>query len=298
MNLVHGLTYALSGIINMLYMTKILELALDFKWVTKNGKSYADEFFIKKSGIKTTSKWKELWLKLNEKYKRSNYLLSYYLDKIIEKGKMGLSYKTARFIKLHIFRGVRLLIFQSILIPIIISQNCVMKPYLIFCIILMTTGIILQASILLMNNLKMGFVNNYHLSIFSSLDKDNVPIYTLSVRSLLKYFLEVFGRNFASIIIGFAGIYSALYFLNGSFRNIESHSAFFRWAEFIYFSIASISTTGYGDISALNVLNKLFCSLEIIIGLLFITILVLAFSTTHSPEKSDFIHILEDDSKN
>ena len=47
-----------------------------------------------------------------------------------------------------------------------------------------------------------------------------------------------------------------------------------RWNQLVYFSLATLTTFGYGDISPINPLARLWSTLEAVTGVLYVAILV------------------------
>lgn len=274
----------------ILILTKFIEIGLDLRWVIKHGKYFANDLLKYIPEVSNDEDWQTKWTKLEKKHKRSYFLLSKLIKEFIKKSEYRFVRKLLNIIKCYIFRGVFLVIFQSLIVPIIIlfnRQNGFYSVYLYVVIIILVSGLILTTIFLLFNNLKLGFINNFQLSILSQLDKYDRPEFRLSVRDLLTRFLIIFGRNLISIIIGFAGIYTALYYINKLiyFKGISTSCPILVWFEFIYYSVVTLTTTGYGDINSIHWISRITSSLELIVSLTFITILVLSFQVTYFHKK-------------
>ena len=84
--------------------------------------------------------------------------------------------------------------------------------------------------------------------------------------------------SFLMIGIAFASIYLSIYRLdNMAFSGVvsNSHSP---WLDMIYFSFATITTVGWGDIAAVNQFAKIVAILESIVGLIFNAIVISRFA--------------------
>lgn len=84
--------------------------------------------------------------------------------------------------------------------------------------------------------------------------------------------------SFLMIGIAFASIYLSIYRLdNMAFSGVvaNSHSP---WLDMIYYSFATITTVGWGDIAAVNQFAKIVAILESIVGLIFNAIVISRFA--------------------
>jgi|GEM_PF-2918113 len=89
-------------------------------------------------------------------------------------------------------------------------------------------------------------------------------------------FLGKYIACFVTVIIGFSGIYKMLYSMDSSgfyFRE-PATGTFDSFVNFIYFSLVTIATLGYGDISPVNWNAKIAVMFEIIVGVVFLVIMI------------------------
>lgn len=277
----------------ILLAIKTAEICLDIAWALRWGSDFADEIMLAMPKLKYIEDWRETWNAAIVKYKREDYLLLRYLKKKERDRRTARLLKISfSFLRKYIYRGSLLVFLLSLSIPY--SQYVGIQGLVFYqcsAAVLLLIGLFIQALALLFNNLKMGFINNFHLSVFSSLEKKGTPIYLLSIRTILKNFFRVLGRNLAAMVIGFAGIYSALFFVCPRYLKEISASAnpIINWFHMLYFSVITASTTGFGDLGTTHVVPRMLFAFEIILGILYITVLVIAFSHTISPEKPDWI---------
>ncbi len=280
-------------IIVALYLFKTIEIGLDIVWDIRWGSIFADEIMLRLPDLRYIEDWRETWNAATAKYKRGDYLLLKYLTKKeSDRRAAHLLIRFFSFLKKRLYRGSILVCLLSLSIPF--SQHFRMPAFFFYkyvVIYVLIIGLSVQALALLFNNLKMGFINNFHLSVFSSREKSGIPIYRLSIRIILENFFRVLGRNFAALILGFAGIYSALFFIYpGYFANLSlSAHPLINWLHMLYFSIITASTTGYGDLGTTQVFPRMLFAYEIVLGILYLIVLVIAFSHTIFPEKPGWI---------
>lgn len=91
----------------------------------------------------------------------------------------------------------------------------------------------------------------------------------------LTHVLTLFGVLILLIVLSFSADYQALYVLNSEnfkFATLPSSSFSLQFFEFLYFSLITFSTVGFGDIVPLTIAGKLLVMLEI-----FLSFLVLVF---------------------
>ena len=280
-------------IILLLYVVKTSEISFGIFWDMRWGTMFADEIMLKMPGLRYIEDWRESWDAAIVKYKREDYLLLKYLTKKeYDRNAAGSLLIFLTFLRKYLYRGSILVCLLSLSIPL--SQYFRIPIFLYYsslAIFVLLIGLTVQALALLFNNLKMGFINNFHLSVFSSREKNGIPIYRVSIRTILANFFRVWGRNFAALILGFAGIYSALFFARPEYFRTLSTTDYplVKWLHMLYFSVITVSTTGYGDLGTTQVIPRMLFAYEIILGILYLIVLVIAFSHTIFPEKPDWI---------
>lgn len=85
------------------------------------------------------------------------------------------------------------------------------------------------------------------------------------------------------LLIGlvWASTYAVIHLLApGSFENIESDPQS-SWNQFIYFSLANLTTLGYGDIVPLTPFSRIWAALEAATGLLYLAVFIARLVTAH-----------------
>lgn len=105
------------------------------------------------------------------------------------------------------------------------------------------------------------------------IDIESVPeIREAIVGAILKY---------AGIIVSFATIFSGLQDYSHARAFVISHSSGFQYFDFIYYSVITITTVGYGDILAATLSAKLFTMTEIMFGLGYVLLLFTMLITVY-----------------
>ena len=87
--------------------------------------------------------------------------------------------------------------------------------------------------------------------------------------------------------IAWAAVYTFLEILiPGSFYADASHlpAGHLRWSEFLYFSFATLTTLGYGDITPVNSYGRSLSLLEAVTGVLYIAIMIARLVSLYQPE--------------
>jgi hypothetical protein len=95
----------------------------------------------------------------------------------------------------------------------------------------------------------------------------------------LTHVLTLFGVLIILIVLSFSAYYQALYLLNSEnfkFTTLPSSSFSLKFFEFIYFSLITFSSVGFGDIVPLTIAGKLLVMMEV-----FLSFLVLVFGITN-----------------
>lgn len=87
----------------------------------------------------------------------------------------------------------------------------------------------------------------------------------------LTHILTLFGILIILIVLSFSADYQALYVLsseNFKFATSLNNSFFLQFFEFIYFSLITFSSVGFGDIVPLTISGKLLVMMEVILSFL------------------------------
>jgi hypothetical protein len=84
--------------------------------------------------------------------------------------------------------------------------------------------------------------------------------------------------SFLMIGVAFASIYLSVYRLDNMAFSGVSPSNHAPWLDMIYFSFATITTVGWGDITAVNQFAKVIAILQSIVGLIFNAIVISRFA--------------------
>jgi len=100
---------------------------------------------------------------------------------------------------------------------------------------------------------------------------------------LLRDFARLFIWLMTMVILGYAGVFSGLQALvpGGAFRGLDGS-----WAplQFLYFSVVTIATVGYGDILPASTAARLITASEVLAGLSLLVFLMTAFTMTMEPD--------------
>ncbi len=107
----------------------------------------------------------------------------------------------------------------------------------------------------------------FNREYWSWLEYKILEITSLYTTSILRWATTTF-----VFAIFMAGIYAALdYFLDDSLRTIQGTA---HWYDYIYFSVITMTTVGFGDITPVFFLAKLIATLEAFIGFLMLGIFI------------------------
>ena len=132
--------------------------------------------------------------------------------------------------------------------------------------------------------LNMGRSLGDDASLIAASDLFTIALLLFTLGTLLGPILRVKESNFdticgaAAIYLMFALIWSVSYSLietlaPGSFANLTAGNAAGR-SEFLYFSLTTLTTLGYGEISPLSPAVRIWVTLEAVVGVLYVAILV------------------------
>lgn len=120
----------------------------------------------------------------------------------------------------------------------------------------------------------------------------NISVHGVTQNPNINLLLQVFNlvmRSYLYITVSYGCIYSLMYFGNNNsdqpwFKYESSTSSGSVLFDFIYFSIITLSTVGYGDISPINWMPKLLSITEILIGYMFIGTLMAMILIRYDPK--------------
>jgi hypothetical protein len=87
--------------------------------------------------------------------------------------------------------------------------------------------------------------------------------------------------KYIGIIVSFTTVFNGLQDFSGGKAFAISHSSGFQYFDFIYYSVVTITTVGYGDILAVTWPAKLFAMTEIIFGLGYVLLLFTMLITVY-----------------
>ena len=97
---------------------------------------------------------------------------------------------------------------------------------------------------------------------------------TSAPTTLLQGIFNVLFRAYLTIALSFACVYLLLYFgpliLDGKKSFAVTNQSGNLFVDFVYFSIITMSTVGYGDISPVGIIPKLLCAFQILLGYFFV----------------------------
>lgn len=92
---------------------------------------------------------------------------------------------------------------------------------------------------------------------------------------------------FILLAAAFVPIYGSLELLQpGSFVDNSRPGQPIFWQQFIYFSLITLTTTGYGDILPISAWGRAFASAEAVIGVLYIAVLMARLVGLYSQDET------------
>jgi len=120
-----------------------------------------------------------------------------------------------------------------------------------------------------------GVASNIHFNAQINVAIFNYDEMDLSVSEVIKRISISLILRFSVICLGFAGIYYKLHEMNKcAFKGIETY------IDAVYFSIVTVTTTGFGEILPTLQLSKFFVICQIILSWLLLLVMVLHYGTT------------------
>ncbi len=168
---------------------------------------------------------------------------------------------------------------NPLLIGLLVYLELIDKNILLMIILFLLIGLFILAIQRIISYFCLGIVSYVDLIELSDGD-----IYDFNLKVLHRNFITFF-IDIILIVITFAFIYFGIhqYYCKGGFENINSNHLK-QVIDFIYFSIATITTTGYGDIVPKKdcVLTKTFVSTQMIFSFLYVIIILQLISITSS----------------
>ena len=158
--------------------------------------------------------------------------------------------------------------------------------YLPFDIILEWIGILVGVASLAIDRAKLGFFENFR-PILAANPQQREIAWTVS-ESVWQFTCEFMG-TWVVTVIGFAAIFYGIHtHLGADVAFNWSHGCpetlDYLWLRFLYYSIVTIATVGYGDISCRDAWAVAATGTEIVTGFLLIVILVFSFTANMKPD--------------
>lgn len=104
--------------------------------------------------------------------------------------------------------------------------------------------------------------------------------------NLMQGLFNLILRSYLYITVSYGCVYTLMYFANQNDSNrwfSITNSSGSELFDFIYFSVITLSTVGYGDISPINWMPRLLSISEILIGYLFVGTLMALILNRHNP---------------
>lgn len=264
--------------VSLFLLLKLYGIALSLAWAAIHGRAYAKDL------LAQIPKWKTLGFDSGEfddllhSHRRSWEAVWSPGQTVRAKVAASLERRAIRWL----YRWPALMIMQACVVTF--SSNPVL---LVTGVALLLLGLWLEIAHVLTHRLTMGCVDSY-FGKGATLQTDRPlqpePGAVCPSRSdVLQEFSSLFVWLMVVLVLGYAGVYSGLHTLHtGAFRGLDG-----TWAplNFLYFSVVTVATVGYGDIVPATILSRLVTASEVVAGFSLVVFFATAFTLTLEPDK-------------
>jgi len=263
----------LSYILCAVALVKIIGILLYCKWVLATGRPYRKEVFdsfVTDKGSPQISI--ALLTSINKKYKIPlSSFWNYSQDKL-----NGI----IKFYRVWIYRQPILVLILSSLIFLTKNSNTILLTVEMYLISFLILSELLN---LIFSRIILGCIDNFRTDFL--LEPGNPEFLVWNKTHFVEKFTFGAASFMVSSIIGFAALYYGLYCMEQTtyFKGISTHG--YHQLEFLYFSIITAATIGYGDISPCYGLPQLIAAFESVFSMGIIVVLIFALSNTFTFEK-------------
>ncbi len=188
-----------------------------------------------------------------------------------------------------VFRWPTLIVAGSFLMPVWLSSPAAVRTPLVTIVsVLLLVGTWVGVVQILVDRLALGYMASYFPPPVFAVELGQDVLFERLKRprhSVVTGFINHFWIVLVCVISAYAGVYTAIQVLLpcASFDNVGPE---FTMLHMLYFSVVTIATVGYGDISPMpHLLPRLVVASQILTGMALLVFLVTAFSLTLDPDE-------------
>lgn len=243
----------------VLYLIKIIEIALAVIWTFKEGIDQSLNRKIEYLKMARGNCFNAICKIFNDLNHPSIHIKEKGLNKTFSVFKNKHIYRFPVLFIATSFSLILLYLYSSLFFTFTFSNT-----FWYISIIALVLGLILEAGHMVVYRYRFGTNDN----VIFALTMQNYDIWDKMY--FIRNYFKIYGGIFLLLIFGFATIYSLLPNESGLFYNVCNKPLVFTrlsdYFQYLYFSITTICTVGFGDIYPGHWLSKLFVSLEMICG--------------------------------
>lgn len=270
-------------IVSFLLCLKVYEIITGIVWAWNYGEAYTRDMSEAMKRWRISKVSLEEFLSIISKHKRkynpSDWAIRGFLIRYL--GSWG-NYIVARIFRLY------LLFSLQVLILLVVPKS--MNEVLVVGFITLFITIWIEVIHMLSNRLTFGYTDTYFLKLIvkgsyphsQPTNEDMFPTRT----KMLQDFTQMFIVIISVIVIGYTALYISIQkLIPGAFVSIDSNS-FNAILDFLYFSVVTLATVGYGDIHPVDgmPLIRLLVASQIIASFLVVVYLLTSFTLTVEPD--------------
>ncbi|HEU0143420.1 MAG TPA: potassium channel family protein [Nitrososphaera sp.] len=270
--------------ISVLLGLKLYELNTKLVWAYRHGANYTEELLIAVKRWNKSGFNREELYEVMERYGRTWHISEWPITRIL----LRLPSPLKEYVVDWLFRLPTLMFAQIILV--IFASN---KVVLLLSVFLLWIALWIEVLHIMVNRFTMGYVEGSFARTvsFRLLPYPDPEPQELNPprRKLIRNFAKLFASLLILVIVGYSGIYVGLNTIlapNPAFSGLNQ--GWFAPLDLLYFSVVTLATVGYGDITPDKhaVIVRLAVASQIMMGFLLVVFLLTAFSLTVEPEES------------